>query len=71
LIYIPLPDFESRLSILRAALRKTPLSNKVDLKTLSKMTEGFSGADLAELTNRAAKSAIRECIEAETRLKAA
>lgn len=31
LIFIPMPDYESRLSILKAVLRKTPLAKEVDL----------------------------------------
>merc|ERR1711998_436931 len=31
LIYIPMPDYESRLSVLKAVLRKTPINKAVDL----------------------------------------
>jgi len=62
LIYIPMPDYESRLSILRAVLRKTPLSKDVDLQYLAAQTEKFTGADLTEICQRAAKLAIREDI---------
>ena len=65
LIYIPLPDDGSRTSILKANLRKTPVSKKVDIKFLAKITKGFSGADLTEICQRACKLAIRENIEAE------
>lgn len=71
LIYIPLPDKPSRLGILKADLRKTPIAKDVDINFLSELTEGFSGADIAELCGRASKSAVRECIEAEARIKAA
>lgn len=46
LIYIPLPDRESRLSILRANLRKSPVSDDVDMEAMADATDGFSGADL-------------------------
>jgi len=62
LIYIPMPDFESRLSILKAVLRKTPISKDVDLNYLAAATEKFTGADLTEICQRAAKLAIREDI---------
>merc|ERR1711910_277235 len=65
LIYIPLPDDGSRLAILKANLRKTPVSKKVDLPYLAKMTRGFSGADLTEICQRACKLAIRESIDAD------
>ena len=60
LIYIPLPDKPSRLGVLKASTRKTPVSKDVDLDYVASLTEGFSGADIAELTQRAAKSAVRE-----------
>ncbi|KAI0063957.1 AAA-domain-containing protein [Artomyces pyxidatus] len=61
LIYIPLPDEPSRLSILTACLRKSPVAPEVvNLNLLAKNTHGFSGADLTEICKRAAKLAIRE-----------
>uniref|UniRef100_A0A8C4HTA4 vesicle-fusing ATPase n=1 Tax=Dicentrarchus labrax TaxID=13489 RepID=A0A8C4HTA4_DICLA len=65
LIYIPLPDKPSRTAILNANLRKSPIARDVDLEYLSGITEGFSGADLTEICQRACKLAIREAIEAE------
>jgi len=65
LIFIPLPDEKSREAILRAALRKSPISNEVDLSYVAKLTKGYSGADLTEVCQRACKMAIRQSIEAE------
>jgi hypothetical protein len=78
LIYIPLPDEASRESIFKANLKRSPIqglmlttlepdpeqdaSTRVDLNALAKATEGFSGADLTEICQRAVKLAIRECI---------
>ena len=70
-IYIPLPDKPSRLSILKACLRKTPVAPDVCMNYIAELTEGFSGADLTEVCQRASKSGIREAIEAECKLKAA
>ena len=63
LIYIPMPDYESRLSILKAVLRKTPVHKDVDLQYLATQTDKFTGADLTEICQRSAKLAIREDIE--------
>eukprot|EP00043_Microstomoeca_roanoka_P005056 m.53342 g.53342 ORF g.53342 m.53342 type:complete len:807 (+) comp12792_c0_seq1:318-2738(+) len=71
LIYIPLPDEPSRLSILKANLRKSPVAKDVDLNFLAAKTHGFSGADLTEICQRAAKLAIRESIEREVALERA
>jgi len=63
LIYIPLPDLPSRVAILRANLKRSPLAPDVDLEFLAEKTNGFSGADLTEICQRACKLAIRESIE--------
>ena len=63
LLYIPLPDNESRLGILRATLRKSPVSKDVDLSYIARETNKFSGADLSEICMQACKLAIREDIE--------
>eukprot|EP00574_Skeletonema_japonicum_P001344 CAMPEP_0201738784 /NCGR_PEP_ID=MMETSP0593-20130828/45432_1 /ASSEMBLY_ACC=CAM_ASM_000672 /TAXON_ID=267983 /ORGANISM="Skeletonema japonicum, Strain CCMP2506" /LENGTH=836 /DNA_ID=CAMNT_0048233013 /DNA_START=148 /DNA_END=2659 /DNA_ORIENTATION=+ len=63
LIYIPMPDFDSRLGILRATLRKSPVSKDVDLSYLASQTDKFTGADLTEICQSACKLAIREEIE--------
>lgn len=65
LIYIPLPDFESRVSIFKANLRKSPVAEDITFELLAEVTEGFSGADITEICQRAAKNAIRESIAAE------
>lgn len=65
LIYIGLPDFESRIDILKAALRKSPVDPDVDYEWLADRTEGFSGADLAAICKQAAKTAIRRAIQSE------
>ena len=64
LIYIPLPDYKSRVSIFRANLRKSPVEPAVDIEQLASATEGFSGADITEICQRAAKNAIRESVNA-------
>ncbi|KAG8843414.1 AAA ATPase cdc48 [Tulasnella sp. 330] len=68
LIYIPLPDEVSRNEIMKATLRKSPVSPDVDIGYLAKSTHGFSGADLTEICQRAAKLAIRESIDNDIRM---
>jgi len=71
LIYIPLPDLESRKAIFKAALRKAPIDPEIDFDVLARSTHGFSGADITEICQQASKLAIREAIlEEEDRLKA-
>eukprot|EP00536_Pseudo-nitzschia_multiseries_P009931 jgi/Psemu1/67221/estExt_Genemark1.C_2890035 len=65
LIYIPLPDLESRISIFKANLRKSPIADDISIQQLAEATDGFSGADITEICQRAAKNAIRDCITAD------
>jgi len=67
LIYIGLPDFEARISIFKACLRKSPVDPGVDYEYFADRTEGFSGADISGICKAAAKSAIRLAIDAERR----
>lgn len=71
LIYIPLPDYDSRLSIFKANLRKSPLGDDLDLEGLANITDGFSGADITEVCQRACKLAIREEIAEQEAAEAA
>ena len=59
LIYIPMPDEKARLSILKANLRKISVDPKVNLGALAHATEGYSGADIAEIVNKATRYAIK------------
>ena len=70
LIYIPLPDLPSRIAIFKANLRKSPVAKDVDFNLLGNLTEGFSGADITEICQRAAKNAVTESIQAEAKIKA-
>lgn len=65
LIYIPLPDHASRVSIFKANLRKSPVADDITFEQLADVTDGFSGADITEICQRAAKNAIRDSITAE------
>jgi len=65
LVYVPLPDRDSRVGILKAQLRKTPVAPDVNIEYIADNTHGFSGADLGFITQRACKLAIKESISTE------
>jgi transitional endoplasmic reticulum ATPase len=65
LLYVPVPDGEARLHILEVLTRHVPLADDVDLAALTERTEGFTGADLADLVRRAGVGALRAASEAE------
>ena len=58
-IYVNMPDVKGREAILKVHSRNKPLAPDVNFKSLSRMTAGFSGADLANLMNEAAILAAR------------
>ncbi len=58
-ITVNYPDINGRTEILKVHSRNKPLEPSVDLKAVSKMTVGFTGADLANLLNEAALLATR------------
>ena len=71
LIYIPLPDENSRKQIFKSVLRKSPVSPDIEFDSLVRHTNGFSGADITEICQRACKYGIRENIEREIELERA
>ncbi len=59
LIEVPLPNEKGRLEILKIHTSKMKMKN-VDLKKISKATNGFSGAELKSVCTEAGYFAIRE-----------
>jgi transitional endoplasmic reticulum ATPase len=58
-IYVPAPDEETRLQILKIHTKSMPLRG-VNLEKIAKEAVGYSGADLEALSREAALSALRE-----------
>jgi cell division protease FtsH len=58
-IVVNRPDLNGRVAILKVHVAKVTLADNVDLSVLARSTPGFSGADLANLTNEAALYAAR------------
>ncbi len=69
IIQIPLPDKESRKSILKINAEKIPTiseesdPNHVDFEKLSELTDGLSGADTASIANTAVSLVIHEFLD--------
>src|SRR5690242_8676721 len=59
-VTIPLPNVVERTAILAVHSRGKKLAPDVDLDVIARGTPGFSGADLANLTNEAAIVAVRQ-----------
>ena len=61
LLYVPLPDYEDRCSILETITKNLELSIDVDFDKINKdkRMEGFSGADIAALVREAQLHALK------------
>jgi transitional endoplasmic reticulum ATPase len=60
IIELPMPDERARYEIFKVHTREKPVTKDISLEELAKMTEGFTGADIEAVCNRAAILAIRE-----------
>jgi len=59
-IVVPLPELEDRNEILKVHAKGKQISDDVDLNVVARGTPGMSGADLANLINEAALTAVRD-----------
>jgi len=59
-IVVNVPDAKAREEILKVHARNKPLGDDVDLNAISKITAGFTGADLENLLNEAALLSARK-----------
>jgi transitional endoplasmic reticulum ATPase len=56
------PDSKGRKHIFEIHTKKKPLEGNVDIKKLVEITDGFSGAEIASITNRAALVALKRYV---------
>ena len=56
------PDSKGRTHIFEIHTKKKPLENNVDIKKLVEITNGFSGAEIAAISNRAALVALKRYV---------
>lgn len=61
-IYVPLPDKDSRKQILEHRLKDVPIDLNLDVDGIVDKTEGFNGADMDYLSEKAKENAIRRSI---------
>lgn len=58
-IYVDLPELSDREAIFKVHLRRIKVNAKLDIEQLARQTQGFSGADIANVCNEAALIAAR------------
>jgi transitional endoplasmic reticulum ATPase len=75
IIQIPLPDKESRLSILKINAKIIPIVSdpndpqRVNLDKIAELTDGMSGADVASISNTAVSLVIHEYLDSHPEIK--
>lgn len=60
-VFVPPPDYDARLAILKIHLAGKPITNP-DLPHLARQTDGFSGADLMSIVEAATEIALQEAL---------
>lgn len=65
IVYVPLPDSDTRREIFAIKLKTMPLDASVDKEELVRRTEGYSGAEIQAVCHEAALHALEENIDAE------
>ncbi len=60
IIYMHLPDPDARKAIIKVSLRGLPVAPDVDLETLARKTDRFSGADMKNIVTEAKRLAAKE-----------
>jgi transitional endoplasmic reticulum ATPase len=62
IIEVPNPDSKGRQHIFEIHSKKKPLANDVNIAKLVELTNGFSGAEIGAITNRAAIAALKRYV---------
>ncbi len=62
IIEVPNPDTKGRQQIFEIHTKKKPLANDVKITKLVELTDGFSGAEIGAVANRAAMEALKRYV---------
>ena len=62
IIEVPNPDTKGRQQIFEIHTKKKPLANDVKIAKLVELTDGFSGAEIGAVANRAAMEALKRYV---------
>ena len=58
-VYVPPPNTEARVKILKIKTENMPLNKNINLETLARRMDGYSGADIESVIREAAMYALR------------
>ena len=62
LLFLPPPDFESRVKIFQIYMRERPVASDVDYKELAGLTDNYSSVDIAQICEDAADIPLTEAL---------
>ena len=62
-IYVPLPDEKARRKIFDDRVQGVPMEDGIDFENLSKITDGYNGADMDYLCEKAKEFALHRVID--------
>ena len=62
IIEVPTPDSKGREQIFKIHTKKKPLADNVSISKLVELTNGFNGAEIAAVANRAATTALKRYV---------
>lgn len=62
MVYIDMPDEESRKSLFSLALSKLPVEDSIDTNTLATMTKGYNCSDISYIVKKAARKVFKNNI---------
>ena len=62
-VYVPLPDYDARLYLVKRKLQHVPQQGVIDFDLLAKASEGFNCADVVALCDRTTRGPIRRGID--------
>jgi AAA family ATPase len=63
IVYVRMPDEDTRQEIFEMKLRNVPTSNDINIKELVNKTKKYSGAEIAAICNEAAIHALDDNID--------
>jgi ATP-dependent 26S proteasome regulatory subunit len=65
-IYVPLPDYDARKYLIEKNIKKIPVGPDVDVDLITKLTEGYSGADIDEICDLAKEEPLMKYINSDS-----
>ncbi|MBA3751110.1 MAG: AAA family ATPase, partial [Nitrosopumilus sp.] len=63
IVYVPLPDKNTRKKIIEIHSSDKPISKDIDFEKIAELTEGFSGADVSSVVNTAVSLVLHEYLK--------